>query len=451
MRNQKLLDEAERLLLDGRKEEALPILLKLSKMNFEKDRCLMAAATCLVSSDPEQAASLFARIPQHSPLHAVATLNRGICEGILGLEEAAETLKKNLLLTPETHAVHREGKISYSWNRTMVHHALATILQKTGRDAEAIEHLEKALGRLEPGTDPHRIRLDLAYARMREGIFDERSWLLHESRLHKIPGLLDPPANTVDPEGKTVMVYAEQGMGDNIQFARYLRPLRDKARKVVLVTHEPLREIFIPLADEVVTTGEPHPPHDIHLPIMSLPHLLKIGSDIDKWNEPYVRPSSRKIEDWGNRLPPGRKVGIVWKGGKRTTGDEIARKMDRRDLPKEALLAAIPEGFVKISLQIPRESVPGMHDPTGDVRDYHDTAAIISHLEVVVSPDTSVAHLAAAMGKPTLVPSRKDACWRWGKSTGETPWYPNMKIFRQERMLDWNEPLRRLREHLEKI
>ena len=180
---------------------------------------------------------------------------------------------------------------------------------------------------------------------------------------------------------------------------------------------------------------------------MSLPHLLGIGPET--WDAPYLKPSEKKAEEWEARLPHGRKIGLVWEGGRRTSGDEVERKMLRRDLPRDPLLGAIPEGFVKISLQMPHGSVPGAHDPTGRIRDYHDTAAIISHLELVVSPDTSVAHLAAAMGKPTLMPSRKDACWRWGKSTGPTPWYPSMKIFRQEEKDDWTLPLGSLRKELE--
>lgn len=442
MRNQKLLDEAERLLLEGRREEALPVLLKLIKMNFLTDRCLMLAASCLLRSDPRRAAELFGAVPPHSPLHPVALLDRGIAEGLASLPQATGTLERALELMPENTATRREGRISYSWNRNMAHHALATALQKEGRDKDAMPHLERCL-------DNPRARLDLAYARMREGLFDTRSWELHESRLELLQGYPDPPRTPGSPDAKTVMVYAEQGNGDVIHFARYLKPLRERAAGTILLTHPPLREIFRNLADEVVASGEPHSPYDVRVPIMSLPHLL--GSGPEFWGGPYLEPSREKADEWRERLPGGRKIGIVWKGGRRTSGDEIEEKMRRRDLPREAFLDSIPDGFVKISLQLPPESVPGAYDPTGGIRDYHDTAAIISHLELVVSPDTSVAHLAASMGKPTIMLSRKDACWRWGKSTENTPWYPSMKIFRQETKDDWTIPLQRLREHLEKI
>ena len=439
MRNHKLLDDAERLVLAGKREEALPALLKLAKMNFEKDRCLMLLGSCLLGSDPRRAAELFAMVPGHSPLHPVALLDRGIAESLAGLPDGIGTLERALRIMPHAPAGRREGRMLYSWSMEAARLALATALQKEGRDGEAIPYLERCGG--------PRSRLDLAYCRMREGIFDVRSWELHESRLGLLPGYLDPPKTEGSPDGKTVMVYAEQGMGDNIQFARYLGPLRERAGKTILVTREPLKEIFADLADEVVAEGEPHSPYDMRLPVMSLPHLLGLGREM--WRGPYLKPSKKKADEWRERLPPGRKVGIVWKGGRRTSGDEVERKMRRRDLPKDPLLDAIPDGFVKISLQLPTETAPGTHDPTGGIRDYHDTAAIISHLELVVSPDTSVAHLAAAMGRTTLMPSRKDACWRWGKSTETTPWYPSMRIFRQEEKDDWTVPLRNLRAELE--
>lgn len=455
MDEMRIMDEAEMLALAGRREEALA-RLKLVKRKSMRERRLMLEGTCLIASDPARAAEAFSKIPEGSPFKQAADLNRGIAESLADKPEARQTLETTIGTMPEEATRAKAGRMTYRAGRALAHLALATLLQKKNEDAEAIPHLEECLkmeGELAAaGANPHRARLDLAYCRMREGIFDERSWELHESRWCSVPKAMDPPRGEGNPDGRTVMVYAEQGMGDNIQFARYLRPLRERAAKVILVTHKNLKGVLSHLADETAADGENHQPYDLHMPIMSLPHALGVGSDISRWNEPYIAPERKLAEEWKKRLPKGRKAGVVWSGGRRTSGEkEVREKMERRNCPRSLLLDSIPEGFEKISLQMPPENAPGTHDPMGAARDYADTAAIISHLDFVAGVDTSVIHLAAAMGKPTMMLSRKDACWRWGKSGSDTPWYPSMKIFRQEREDDWETPAKELKRHLAKI
>lgn len=149
---------------------------------------------------------------------------------------------------------------------------------------------------------------------------------------------------------------------------------------------------------------------------------------------------------WAEKLPAGSKVGIVWKGNPRKgENKEIQDKMLRRNIPLHDLVESIPGNFKIISLQKDGgETHPRVQDPMDEAKDYHDTAAIVENLDLVVGVDTSVIHLAGAMGKPTVMLSRKDACWRWGKGS-ETPWYPSMIILRQEKMEDWESVLDRLR------
>lgn len=429
MRNEKLINEAERLLSSGKFQEALGIFLGLLKVRFCEDRCFLGVGLCLLKSDPVRAASFFGKVSASSKLYPVAIFHRGLCESLCGDERASETLLEALRVAPESL-------------RGRVHVALGTLFQKLFRDDEAIVHLELALKF--GGVDVEGTSLDLAYARMRSGKFDERSWFLHESRWRRVPSVLNPPAFYGDPAGKTVLVVAEQGMGDNIQFARYLPVLRERAGRVILVTHDVLKGIFKHLADEVVGFGESHSAYDLHMSIMSLPYFLDIGSDIARYNSPYIFADDR----WASRLPSGRKVGVVWSGGIRVGGnEEIRLKMERRNIDAELLLSAIPDDFQIVSLQLPSAGVSGVCDIMGLVKDYADTAGIIQHLDFVVGVDTSVIHLAGAMGKKTFMLSRRDACWRWGKED-YTPWYPTMRIFRQDSVGDWDVPLEMLRDAL---
>lgn len=398
-----------------------------------------------------EAARTLGRVGE-SALKKHALLREGIARDLAGEPGAAETLLKCLAATPEDpETIHAAGT-ALSTSRFNVHLAIATVLQKQLLDGEAIHHLEECLRR-EHETDPTtigRTRLDLAYARMREGSFDERSWALHESRWSKIPKSLDPPMRFGDPTGKTVMVYGEQGFGDTIQFSRYVRALKEHgAKKTILVVRRELKRLFSEQswADEVVESGEPHSPYELHLPVMSLPHALGIGGNLERYSEPHLAPNPRLAEEWNRRLPPGPRIGIAWRGNPRKNEpEEIRKRMERRNVPLHDLLAAIPENAQIISLQKENgESHPRVHDPMPDAADYLDTAAIVANLDAVVCVDTSVAHLGASMGKPTIVLSRRDSCWRWGDDERTaTRWYPSMTLIRQETVGDWGPALRRL-------
>jgi hypothetical protein len=161
---------------------------------------------------------------------------------------------------------------------------------------------------------------------------------------------------------------------------------------------------------------------------------------------PYIAAEPERAQRWAGRfnaarLPGGPRIGLVWSGEPRAY-DPTAQALDaRRSIPFETLrpLTELP-GFAFVSLQMGRawsQVSPPVHDPMGEVRDFADTAAIIANLDLVVSVDTSVAHLAGAMGKPVYLLDRYDNCWRWLAGRTDSPWYPTLRIFRQPHMGDW--------------
>jgi len=162
--------------------------------------------------------------------------------------------------------------------------------------------------------------------------------------------------------------------------------------------------------------------------------------------EPYVIADPALARQWAERLPVGGyRVGFVWAGQTRPWAEGFDALNERRGVGRDDLAraASIP-GVTPVNLQLGAEPPPGWHDPMPAVRDFADTAAIIANLDLVVSVDTAIAHLAGAMGRRTLMLDRFDHCWRWRPGRSDSPWYPSLTILRQSRRLDWSAPLDRL-------
>jgi tetratricopeptide (TPR) repeat protein len=250
-------------------------------------------------------------------------------------------------------------------------------------------------------------------------------------------------------EGKTILVRAEQGYGDSLQFCRYV-PLLAARATVVLEVSAPLRRLLAGLAGapRVVLAGDALPRFDAWIPMLSLPHAFRSTLETIPASIPYLYADPERSAVWRRRLAalPGRKVGLVWAGSSRP--DNLgANAIDRRrsmPLRHFAPLAAIP-GICLISLQKgepaaqARTPPAGMilHDWTDELADFADTAALVDNLDLVISVDTSVAHLAGALGKPVWVLNRFDQCWRWLRDRDDSPWYPSARLFRQRTPGDW--------------
>lgn len=306
--------------------------------------------------------------------------------------------------------------------------------------------------------DDSRVRLNLASALLKQGKFKE-GWEAYEARrivpwsplLKRNFGL--PSWRGEDLAGGGLLLHAEQGFGDCLQFCRYVIDLT--APTTVIVEPSLKRLIAASFAGRLSVIGyDEEPPAHLtaQLPLMSLPHIL--GHEAIPATPPYLFADAG---DWPTRLAalPGRKVGLVWAGAPRPYS-KIAHLLDkRRSIPLkmlESLGAVADVSFVSLQKgEAANESVPGLQlfDVMAEMHDFADTAALIMALDLVIAVDTSVAHLAAALGKPVWILSRFDGCWRWLMDRDDSPWYPTVRLFRQRRQGDWAEVVERLRAALE--
>jgi len=263
--------------------------------------------------------------------------------------------------------------------------------------------------------------------------------------------------------GRTILLHAEQGFGDILQFLRYLPLVRGRAdaASVIfecppeltrLLTHDAGWDVqIVPMRG---TDGKPLPHFDFHLPLLSLPWALGQSEPQNPALPPgpylHAEPSLRTL--WRNRLhsAAGLRVGLAWAGRPTHLHDR------RRSIPLETFLPLLRVAGVSFhSLQLAPDPAQlqtlagaGVSDLTAHISDFADTAALVAELDLVITVDTAVAHLAGALGRPvwTLLPTVPD--WRWGLEKGDTPWYPTMRLFRQEKDGDWDSVIRRVAQEL---
>jgi Tfp pilus assembly protein PilF len=259
-------------------------------------------------------------------------------------------------------------------------------------------------------------------------------------------------------DGRTLLVHADQGFGDTLQFCRYL-PLLPQDGKVVVEVQPALAGLLRRTAwgAAVVAQGERLPPFDLHIPMMSLPGVLGTVLETIPGRTPYLTADPVRSAAWRRRLAalPRLKVGLVW-GGNSLLGQDMF--LDRkRSVPLAALapLAAVGGvGFVSLQKGAPaaQAAMPpaglALQDFTAELADFDDTAALVEALDLVISVDTSVVHLAGALGKPIWLLNRSNTCWRWLLDREDSPWYPTMRLFRQTKTRDYAEMAGRIRTEL---
>ena len=339
------------------------------------------------------------------------------------LAEAADVLGAALRATP---------------GDDMVRVNLASVLKEAGRlpDAEA---MYRDLLTRHP-RDP-RLHFNLGVLLLLAGRFEE-GWTEWEWRFQAEPGLCPTypqPLWSGGPlHGRTLLVHAEQGLGDMIQFCRYL-PLLPRNGTVIVRVQPPLVSLLREFGT-VVADSDPIPSADLRVPMMSLPLELGLthAADIPA-TVPYLRGDPAATAGWQARLAdrPGLRVGLAW------AGNPGRARMDRRRsvaVERLAPLATIP-GVHFVSLQKGTAAPDWMEDWTGALTDFADTAALIQALDLVISVDTAVAHLAGALGKPVWLLNRADTCWRWQLGRDDSPWYPTLRQFRQATPGVWDDPI----------
>lgn len=256
--------------------------------------------------------------------------------------------------------------------------------------------------------------------------------------------------------GRRLLLHAEQGMGDTLQFIRYAKLAADAGAIVHLEVQAPLVRLLrrLPHVASVVAFGEASPEFDLHCPLMSLPLAFRTLWHTVPRHIPYLITDPARTDAWRARLPPGLRVGVVWSGDPRRH-QPSAHLIDRRrslHASQLAPLAGINVCYVSLQKGEPAgQPLPDgltLLDRTDALHDFADTADLVAALDLVISVDTAVAHVAGALGVPVWLLNRHDSCWRWRMEGDLTPWYPTMRLFRQEQAGDWDSVLSAVRASL---
>jgi tetratricopeptide (TPR) repeat protein len=377
--------------------------------------------------------------------------NRGVALHRLGrAQEALQSFHRALRSEP----VHLQAL-------TNVANALATL----GQHAEALEWFDRALELKahDPEAAWGKGRLLLSLGEFKQGwpLFEQRLELPHLRRLQRHADL--PRWAGAEPiNGKTLLVHAEQGLGDTLQFCRYVPLVEARGARVVFEVQPPLRKLLRTLAmqGEIRAFGEQLPAFDLRTPLMSLPVIF--GTDLASIpaTVPYLRTEDARVAAWRSRLAslPGLKVGIVWQGNTETEkqGGYVGRSFPLAAVAPVANLA----GVTLVSLQKGAgsrqrdevdfgERVLELMDPwdTG-AEEVLETSALMAALDFVVTSDTVTAHLAGALGLHVWVLLAANADWRWLNGREDSPWYPSMRLFRQSVAGDWSGLFERVSQRL---
>jgi tetratricopeptide (TPR) repeat protein len=328
---------------------------------------------------------------------------------------------------------------------------LGLALQADRRAAESIPYFEQAI-LLQP--DFAQAHWNLSISLLATGHF-ERGWSEYEWRL-KTPELAGTEKRFVQPfwqgehlDGKTVLLHAEQGFGDSIQFVRYVPLIAQRGGRVVVECRPGLKKLFetVPGVAQVIDRGEPLPGFDVHCAQLSLPSRFNASNANIPADTPYFHLEPSLSARWRARMPDSgskARIGLAWAGNPDHSNDR-----NRSISPDHFAALAATGGAAFFSLQksVGANRAPpaaGLCDLTGQVDDFADMAALIVNLDLVISVDTSVAHLAGALGKPVWVLLPYAADWRWQLEREDSPWYPSMRLFRQRRHGDWDDVLRRI-------
>lgn len=372
------------------------------------------------------------------PTHFAALTTQGHALRDLGRLDLSEaTLRRALALRPTDSAAYN---------------ALAITLQGQNRPHEALAVLDLALALdpSDPETHHHRAMLLLRQGRLQEG------WESYEWRFQiKQAGDSHQQFATQTAwrgealEGRTILIVPEQGLGDTLQFVRYASMVTARGGRVIMGVQPSLMRLFASVdgISERVAIGQPLPRYDLHCPLLSLPRAFATTLETVPSSIPYVHAEPEAARHWADWLAargPGLRVGVVWAGNRHHLGDR------QRSLPVAALapLWQVP-GVRWYSLQvgdnasdlagIPVDQRPlgGLDDLALLLTDFADTAAVVAGLDLIISADTSVAHLAGAMGRPVWVMLPHISDWRWLTNGDRNPWYSTMRLFRQDTQRAW--------------
>ena len=352
---------------------------------------------------------------------------------------------------PDAAAVSFQKAIVLDRDLFEAHNNLGNILMELVHLEAATASYATAIGLKPDDPGAHK---NLGIISLLQGDFEtgwpEYSWRrLEDDPVFKVRNYKPPFWDGEDLTGKTIFVYPEQGLGDIIQFVRYLPMLRQRGGRVAFDIPLPMARLMWDLdgIDVSLKDGDTLPPFDYHIPLLELPKLLGTTLDTIPAAKAYLHADKNLVEAWGERLGPKEefRIGLVWGGSPGHLNDH------NRSIEPELFRPLVETpGVSALSLMVGRDGEAGrvfgdvVTDLAPDLGDFADTAAAIANMDLVISVDTAVAHLAGALGTMvwTLLPFNSD--WRWMLGRDDSPWYPSMRLFRQEKRKDWEGVIERV-------
>lgn len=331
------------------------------------------------------------------------------------------------------------------------------VLRELGDPLGGICFLQRAI-QLDP--DHATAQFNLAVAYLLAGNYTQ-GWTQYEHRWNfehlagTLPTYTQPQWTGQDLKDKTILVVGEQGHGDNIQFSRFCKDLHDRDAYVILQVNKNVGALFKnSIINQVIDFDQPLPKFDYWAPIMSLPRILNLKLETLTPLQQYIQPDSRRVQTWAQHLGPKRKlrVGFCWSGRNDTW---INR---HKGMPIESMLELIQRNpnyeWYNLQMDASEEDTKklreaGVAEYPNIIKDFADTAALIQHMDVVVSVDTAIAHLSGSLGRPTWIMLSNYALdWRWLLDRDSSPWYLTARLFRQPTRGDWASVTNKIHQYL---
>lgn len=359
---------------------------------------------------------------------------------------------------PEAAIAYYAQAFVQDYNSTSAFNNYGNVLREMGYPERAQPFLEHAI-RIDPSNETARFNLAVCY--LLQGNY-QQGWPAYEDRWNFehlkgcLPNLAQPRWTGQNLSGKTVLVIGEQGIGDTVQFSRFINNLIKLGARIILAVQADMVTLFGPDSDQlkIIAFGTALPAFDFWTPIMSIPGILSIS--LDQLNSPlsYIKPDRTITAEWLQRLGVKRKlrVGFSWAGRRDTWIHQ------HKSVPFEHIVDLIksnPE-YEWINLQIDATAEEsqvleqlGCSTYPGTISSLADSAALINCMDVVVSVDTAVSHLSAAIGKPTwIMLNSYGTDWRWLLKRNSSPWYPTVRLFRQPSWGNWAPVIGQIAKHL---
>lgn len=494
----KLLDEKGVTDIPTQQEEANPKLFEALKFFQQKD-FEQAETICqeIIKDEPDNADAfgilgviffsqknygqgneMFAKATSLKPDNGDHLFNYGQClEKEEKFEEALEAFVTSGKLKSQVKTFLKAGEIAYKLNNYKIAYdqftkaleldednpsalfVLGHINFLKGKFDEAMKHFDKGL-EIDPGNKNiiyHSCYIHLLNGNYKDGLagYETR---INQELLPSLPEFVDGKSqwDCSNFNGKTVLIHAEQGYGDMIQCIRYAPLIKAKGGKIVAECHQKLVPLLRQITDidEWLEHGKKIPPFDYHAPIMSLPYIFGTTVETIPNDVPYIKASEEKIQEWAKYFDnDSLKIGFSWSGNT----DHYNNKIRSTSPEKFEELFDI-EGIhfysmQKIAGEEEAKTLENRYDNVTEIgsklKDFRDSAAVVHHLDMVISVDTAIVHLAGAMAKPLWVLLAYVPDWRWMLEREDSPWYPTAKLFRQQEEGDWDRLFINLKQALE--